>query len=110
AGVLVAVVAALGGIAVSSYFALPFSGLITDTETQKWVLWISVILAVSIPFIAIIRLLVKMVTGRPYAGKKWLNAVLATLFILSIFGLFWVGSSIGTDFAVPYSRSYSIPL
>jgi phage shock protein PspC (stress-responsive transcriptional regulator) len=110
AGVLIAVVAALGGIAVSSYFALPFSGLVTDTETQKWVLWISVILAVSIPFIAIIRLLVKMVTGRPYAGKKWLNAVLATLFILGIFGLFWVGSAIGTDFAVPYSRSYTIPI
>jgi phage shock protein PspC (stress-responsive transcriptional regulator) len=110
ASVIIAIIATLCGLAVSSVFVFPFSGLITENETQKWLLWICAILTLILPFIAITKLLVRIVTGRRRPSNKWINITLSTLFIAGIFGLFWIGSSIASDFKTPYRKTFDYPL
>jgi phage shock protein PspC (stress-responsive transcriptional regulator) len=110
AGIIIAVLAALMGVATSSVFVFPFSGLITENLTHRNILWVCVILTLLIPFFAIIKLLVRVISGRKRSGNKWLNATLAFLFILGVFGLFWVGSSIASDFKTSYTKTFTVPL
>lgn len=110
AGVIIAVLAALFGVATSSVFVFPFSGLITENLTHRYVLWICIILTLMIPFFTIIRLLVRVISGRKRAGNKWLNATLVFLFILGVFGLFWIGSSIASDFKTSYTKTFTVPM
>jgi phage shock protein PspC (stress-responsive transcriptional regulator) len=110
ASVIVAVIATFCGLAVSSVFVFPLTGLITESESQKWILWICVVLTLIIPFIAVIRLLVRIVTGRKRKPAKWLSLTLSALFGIGIFGLFWVASSIGSDFKTSYHKTYPLAL
>lgn len=110
AGIIIAVLAALLGVATSSVFVFPFSGLITENLAHRNVLWVCVILTLLIPFFAIIKLLARVISGRKRPGSKWLNATLAFLFILGVFGLFWVGSSIASDFKTSYTKTFTVPL
>lgn len=111
AGVIIAVLAALFGMAASSAFLFPFSELITQSATERTVLWICIILTLAIPFIAIIRLLVRLITGRKKeGGSRWLSVTFAILFIAGVFGLFWVGSSIASDFKAFYRKTYPLAL
>ncbi len=110
AGIIVAVIATFFGLATTSAFIFPLSGLITESDTQKWVLWISVVLALVLPFITIIRLLVRLVTGRKKKNSKWYNAVAGLLFSAGVFGIFWVASSIGRDFKTSYRKTYPLSL
>jgi phage shock protein PspC (stress-responsive transcriptional regulator) len=110
AGIIIAVLAALFGVATSSVFVFPFSGLITENLTHRYILWTCVILTLMIPFFTIIRLLVRVISGRKRAGNKWLNATLVFLFILGVFGLFWIGSSIASDFKTSYTKTFTVPL
>ncbi|RYZ49393.1 MAG: PspC domain-containing protein, partial [Sphingobacteriales bacterium] len=110
AGVIVAVLAALLGLGTTSFFVFPFSGLITENISHRYLLWTCVILTLMVPFISIIRVLVRIISGRKKAGSKWLNATLAGLFIFGVFGLFWVGSSIASDFKTPYTKTYNMPI
>jgi len=110
AGVIIAVLAALFSLATSSVFIFPFSALITESPVQRTVLWICVALTLIIPFIAVIRLLVRMITGRKLAGNKWVTGTFTLLFIAGIFGLFWVSTSIASDFKLSYSNAYPLSL
>ena len=110
ASIIVAVIATFFGLAVSSVFVFPLSGLITESESQKWILWICVVFALVIPFIVVIRLLVGVITGRKRKANKSLNVAFSILFSLSIFGLFWVGSSIASDFKTSYRKTYPLAL
>lgn len=110
ASVIVAVIAAFFGLAASSVFVFPLTGLITENDHQKWILWICVALTLIIPFIAVIRLLVRLVTGREKKNNKWLNTTLSVLFTAGIFGIFWVGSSILRDFKTSYRKTYPLAL
>jgi len=102
ASVLIAVLASMFGLAASSAFVLPLSGIITDSETQKWLLWICIILALVIPFVSAIRILIRIISGKRHAGYKWTNIISSVLFIAGIFGLFWIGGSILSDFKARY--------
>jgi len=102
ASVLVAVLASMFGFAASSAFVLPLSGIVTDSETQKWILWICIVLALVIPFISAIRMLIRLITGRRHRDYKWINIVSSVLFIAGIFGLFWIGGAILSDFKARY--------
>ncbi|WP_118974246.1 PspC domain-containing protein [Taibaiella koreensis] len=110
AGIIIAVLAALFGLATSSVFILPFSALITESATQRSLLWICVALTLLIPFIAIIRLLVRMISGRKVATNKWLTGTFTALFIAGVFGLFWIGTSIASDFKATYRKTYPLSL
>lgn len=110
ASVIVAVIATFCGLAVSSVFVFPLSGLITESESQKWILWICVVLTLVIPFIAVIRLLVRIVTGRKRKPAKWLSMTLSALFGIGIFGLFWMASSIASDFKTSYRKTFPLAL
>ncbi len=109
ASALIAVIATFFGLAVSSAFVFPLSGLITETATQKWILWICVVPTLVLPFIAIIRLLVRVVTGRKRKNSKWVNIALSIPFTLGVFGLSWVASSIASDFRTSYRKTYPWP-
>jgi phage shock protein PspC (stress-responsive transcriptional regulator) len=110
AGITIAVLAALLGLASSSVFVFPFTGFITENMSDRYILWTCVILTLMVPFVVIIRLLVRIISGRKRSGNKWINAGLAFLFILGVFGLFWIGSSIASDFKTSYTKTYTMPL
>lgn len=110
AGVIIAVLAALFGIATSSAFIFPFSELITESALQRSILWICVVLTLIIPFITVIRLLVRVITGRGTKAGRWLTISMAILFIVGVFGLFWIGSTIASDFKTSYGKTYPLAL
>ena len=76
-GIIIAVIVAMFGIATSSFFLFPFSGLVTENETYKTLLWICIIIALVVPFISIIRLLVRVITGRKSNARKWISYTLS---------------------------------
>lgn len=108
--VIIAVIAALLGIATSSAFIFPFSELITESSLQRSVLWICVALTLLIPFIGIIRLLLRLIVGKRKAPNKWLAISMTLLFIAGVFGLFWVGTMIASDFKTSYRKTYDLTL
>lgn len=110
AGVMIAVLAALLGLTTSTVFIFPFSGLITENSTHHILLWICIVLTLIVPFIAIIRLLVRVISGRKKSNNKWINIVSSILFSAGVFGLFWIGSSIASDFKTTYTKTYTLPL
>ena len=108
--VIIAVLAAMFGIATSSVLIFPFSELITESGTLRSVLWICVALTLIIPFITVIRLLVRVITGRGTKAGRWLTLTMTVLFIAGVFGLFWVGSTIASDFKTSYRKTYPLTL
>jgi phage shock protein C len=110
ARIIIAVIVAMFGVATSSFFLFPFSSLVTENESYRILIWICIILTLLIPFIGIIRLLVRVITGRKSSQKKWLSTTLSLLFAAGIFGLFWIGASIASDFKAPYAKQYELPI
>ncbi len=112
AGVLTGLVMALIGLAIPSAFMLPpYSQLITDSPVQTWGLLICAVLVLLIPFLMLIRLLIRTLSGRRYKkSNKWVMGIQSFLFIIGIFGLFWITSSILTDFRTAYPKRYEFPL
>lgn len=110
AGVIIAVIVAMFGVATSSFFLFPFSGLVTENETLRTLLWVCIIATLLIPFIGIIRLLVNVITGRKRSSAKWLSTSLSVLFVAAIFGLVWIATSIATDFKTSYTKTYNLPM
>ncbi len=110
AGVIITVFAVLLGLTASSAFLFPFSQLVTTDPVQRGMLWTCIILVLAVPFIAVIRLLVRMITGRKRAGGKWLVVTMTSLFIAAVFGLFWIGGSIASDFKTTYRKTYPLTM
>ncbi len=110
AGIMIAVIAALFGATASSAFIYPFSEWVIGGATERTVLWISIVLTLAIPFIAILRLLVRVISGRKAAGNKWLNITMIVLFIAGIFGLTWIGTSVASDFKAGYRKTYPLAM
>jgi phage shock protein PspC (stress-responsive transcriptional regulator) len=110
ASFIIAIIVAMFGVATSSFFLFPFSALITENETYRFLIWICIILTLLIPFIAIIRLLVRVITGRKSSTKKWLSTTLSLLFVGGIFGLICIGTSIASDFKSEYTKTYELPM
>lgn len=110
ASIIIAVVVAMFGVATSSFFLFPFSALVTENETYRVMIWICLILTLLIPFLGIIRLLVRVITGRKSSQKKWLTTTLSLLFVAGIFGLFWIGASIASDFKTSYAKQSELPI
>ncbi len=108
--VIIAVLAAIFGIATSSAFIFPFSELITESDAQRSVLWVCVALTLIIPFITVIRLLVRVITGRGTKSGRRLTLTMAALFIIGVFGLFWIGTTIASDFKTSYRKTYPLAL
>lgn len=109
-GVIIAVLAALLGVAGSAPFFFPFSDLVTQSLTERTILWICIILTLLIPFVAIIRLLVRIISGRKKEQPRWLNLTLVLLFVAGVFGLSWIGGSIASDFKASYRKTHTLPL
>jgi phage shock protein PspC (stress-responsive transcriptional regulator) len=110
AGFIIAVIVAMFGVATSSFFLFPFSSLVTENETYKTLIWICIIVVLLIPFIAIIRLLVRVITGRRSSTKKWVSTTLSLIFVAAIFGLFWMGATIASDFKSDYTKTVELPI
>lgn len=109
-GIIIAVLAALLGIATSSALIFPFSALITESASLRILLWVCVALVLIIPFLAIIRLLVRVITGRKMTSNKWISGAISLLFIAGVFGLFWIGTSIASDFKASYTANFPLSL
>lgn len=110
-GIIIAVIVAMFGIATSSFFLFPFSGLVTENETYKTLLWICIIIALVVPFISIIRLLVRVITGRrSNHSRRWISITLSLLFSAAVFGLFWIGATIASDFKTDYTKTIELPM
>lgn len=110
ATVIIGILAALSGLAISSAFTYPLLSLATESATQQNLLWICLLLVIVIPFVAIIRLLARMITGRKKAANKWLNIGMVLVFSASVFCLFWIGGSIANDFSLRYKRTETLPI
>ncbi len=104
-GVIIGIFASLLGLASASIITLPLKGLVTDNEAQSWLLWICITLVLVIPFLAILRLFTRVVTGRNQQRNKWVNISFSILFIAGIFGIFWIGGSILNDFKTRYRKT-----
>jgi len=109
-GIIIAVIVAMLGLATSSFFLFPFSGLVTENETYRTLLWVCIIIALIVPFIGIIRLLVRVITGRRSNSRKWIGTTLALIFVAAIFGLFWIGATIASDFKTDYTKTTELPM
>jgi len=105
ASVLVGLITALFGIAVSSVYVFPFKSLITDSITVQWVLWISMLVLLIVPFYAIIRLVVRLISGRKYAGNRWIHLTMGLLFFAAILSIISVAGLIANDFRHSYSST-----
>jgi len=110
ASVMIAVIVAMFGIATSSFFLFPFSGLVTEDPTYRNLLWICISIILLVPFVAIIRLLVRVITGRKSTQRKWISTTLSVVFVAAIFCLFWIGANIVSDFKASYSKAYEMPM
>jgi phage shock protein PspC (stress-responsive transcriptional regulator) len=110
AAVIIAGLAAMFGVATSSALIFPFSELITESAVHRTMLWICVALTLIIPFITVIRLLVRVITGRSMKNSRWLTLTMTALFIIGVFGLFWVGTTIASDFKTSYRKTYPLTL
>jgi phage shock protein PspC (stress-responsive transcriptional regulator) len=109
--VLIGLIGAVFGLASSSLFVLPLTGLVTDSETQKWLLWACALTILIIPILSIVRLLTRIISGKKGKGARWLNIATSVFFIAAIFGLFWIGGTIIRDFRARYhSHAQTIAL
>lgn len=104
ASVIIGILAALSGLAISSAFTYPLLSLVTESATQQNLIWICLLLIIIIPFIAIVRLLIRLIKGRKSNTSKWLNITMITVFIASVFCLFWIGGNIANEFSVRYKH------
>lgn len=110
ASMIIGLLAALFGLTVSSAFAFPLTHLVTDSVNAGNLLWICAIIVLLIPFIAIIRLLVRLISGRKRPGNRYISIIMTVLFIAAIFGLFWIGGTVINDFKVKYRKTDELAL
>lgn len=110
ASVLVGLITALFGIAVSSVYVFPFKSLITDSETIQWVLWISLLVLLIVPFYAIIRLVVRLISGRKYAGNRWIHLTLGVLFFAAILSIISIAGLLANDFRNSYTTDETVAI
>ncbi|MFT4061922.1 MAG: PspC domain-containing protein [Edaphocola sp.] len=108
--IVIALLAALFGIAGSSIHLYPFSSLLTENQTQYYLIWACVAALLLIPLFGMVRLVLRLFNGNTKHSPKWLTGTLAALFIAAVFGLFWIGSSIIGDFGKKYNKTYVLPL
>lgn len=109
-GIIIAVIVAMFGIATSSFFLFPFSALVTENEAYRTLIWVCIIITLLIPFIGIIRLLVRVITGRKSTNRKWISVTLSVIFSAAIFGLFWMGATIASDFKSDFTKTMELPM
>jgi phage shock protein PspC (stress-responsive transcriptional regulator) len=110
AGIIIAVIVAMFGVATSSFFLFPFSALVTENETYRTLIWLCIIITLLVPFIGIIRLLVRVITGRRKSSQRWIGTTLALIFTVAVFGLFWIGTTIASDFKASYTKTLELPI
>jgi len=110
ASVLVGLITALFGIALSSVYVFPFKSLITDSETIQWVLWISLLVLLIVPFYAIIRLVVRLISGRKYAGNRWIHLTLGVLFFAAILSIISIAGLLANDFRNSYTADEAVAI
>ncbi len=110
ASVLVGLITALFGIAISSMFVFPYKSLITDSETIQWVLWISLLILLTVPFYGIIRLLVRLISGRRNAGNRWIHLSLGVLFVAAILSIVSVAGLLINDFRSSFTDDESVAI
>lgn len=109
-GIIIAVIVAMFGVATSSFFLFPFSALVTENETYRTMIWVCIIITLLVPFIGIIRLLVRVITGRKSTNKRWISTTLSLIFAAAVFGLFWIGATIASDFKSDFTKTIELPM
>lgn len=106
--IIFTMLAGILGMASISSFLFPLTGLISDHPYQPWLLWIFGFIVLIVPCILLIRLVVRILQGRPGKNRRWLNITLIVLFITAVFGLFYAAGSIAGDFKSHYEASESL--
>jgi len=108
--IIIAALMAMLGFTSTTGFMFPFGSLITENETYKVLIWVCIVLTLAIPFIGVMRTLVRVISGRKKSTNRWITGVMTVLFGAGVFGLFWIGGSIASDFKVPYTKTYELAL
>lgn len=98
---LIALFGVLFGFSVVGISFWPLSDLIFTSQLQALSLYISSILLVLIPIIALIRWLVSRINKKKKSGK-WLSYTLGSLFFLSLFSVTYILSSLGSSIRYSY--------
>lgn len=110
AAAFIGIITALMGITSVSMLAFPLRALITDNPLHQQLLWVSLLLVVLLPFFALIRLMVNLISGRRRSLPKWVNISLSVLFIAAIFCLFGIAGTIANDFKSRYGTTDTLVL
>lgn len=108
ASIVISILAAVFGIAGAGFVLYPFKGLITESSMLQWALWISALIILLIPFYAIIKLMVRVISGRRTPHNKWLNISLGVLFFAALIVMAVVISNIVGDFRTKYKAKDEI--
>lgn len=106
-GLLVALIALLFGFSMVGIGFWPLNDLVFETPLQASLLYISAILLVAVPVMAIIRWLLRRVR-RPVKRNKWVSYGLASLFFASLFTTIFIISDLASGFK--YTHKAAAPL
>lgn len=106
-GLLLALLGLLFGFSTAGISVWPLSHLIFESQTQTVILFIASILVVLLPIVIIIRWLVLRIK-KPAGRNKWIGYSLSSLFLISLFSVVFILSSLLSDFK--YAYKYTSPL
>lgn len=98
ASIAVSIVAAVFGVAISGFAFMPYMHLVTDSTSMQWLLWSSVLVIFVIPLYAIVKLIVRIISGRKRQSNRWLDGILVILFLAALICIGLVAGSIINDF------------
>lgn len=103
--IIIMMLTGLLGIAATSSFLFPLAGLITAEPYQQILFWIFSSLLLVIPCILLIRLFIRLVSGRKSRRSGLITTILIVLFVTSIFGLVSTTGAVISDFKAHYSTT-----
>jgi phage shock protein PspC (stress-responsive transcriptional regulator) len=106
---LVALAGILFGFSVVGISVWPLSDLIFTSQLQAVLLYISAILLVLIPIVALVRWLFRRINKKKKSGR-WLSYTLGSLFFLSLFAVTYIISSLGSSIRYTYKSKEPIPI
>src|SRR5690606_11840640 len=63
-----------------------------------------------VPFYAIIRLVVRLISGRKYAGNRWIHLTLGVLFFAAILSIISIAGLLANDFRNSYTTDETVAI
>ncbi len=96
-GLIIGVFVSIFALKTTSVSLLDIGSIIAPSPVDNYLFWISLALVMFIPFIACIRLILRLITGKK--RNKWVGNTLTFGFIAAVFCLFWVSTEVVAEFS-----------